>query len=290
MKAAIHPYDLHKMRRLLAVLGLVLLFGAQGTGLQAAEEVVQIRIVHRDAGEMLTIVQPMISPYGFISADAPSNSLIVIDDPASIARIQALVSKIDQPVPQLKIRVRYGDRQFLEEQSAGVEGRVAVGDVTVGTGQGEGEGLDATLSSEKRERQNRGEYTILVRSGSTAFISSGYDVPYPQRWSRLSHRHGHTGQGVVFKKVDTGFDVRPVLVGDIVQLEITPRISYIGRGHRPHPIRFTEAATRLNAPLGQWVEIGGIDSQYAEIHSQILSGGRASGEEGVVMRVMVTLN
>ncbi|MFN2282043.1 MAG: secretin N-terminal domain-containing protein, partial [Anaerolineales bacterium] len=97
----------------------------------AAEEVVQIRIIHRDVNEMLTIVQPLISQYGYISADVPSNSLIVIDNPEVVQRIHALVSRIDQPVAQLRIRVQYGYDNSRQGQSASVEGQVQVGDATI---------------------------------------------------------------------------------------------------------------------------------------------------------------
>ena len=277
-------------RRILFVFSLVLLFAIQGIALRAEEQVVQIRIAHRDAAEMLTIVQPLVGPHGYISADGPSNSLIVIDDPAFIARIQDLVAKIDRPVPQLKIRVQYGYQKNREERSATVEGRVEGGEATVGTGKRGQEGVDVGLSSQSSRQQDRGAYTILVRSGATAFISSGYDVPYPERWSRLAQRYGHTHSTIIFKKVDTGFDVRPVLVGEIVQIEITPRISYLGRRGLRQPVRFAEAATRVNAPLGQWIEIAGGDTRYADLHRQILSGGRAAVEEQLSMRLMVTLN
>jgi len=256
----------------------------------AAEDGVQIRIVHRDANDMLTMVQPLISPYGFISADGPSNSLIVIDNPAVIQRIRDLVARIDQPVPQLRIRVQYGYETSREEQSASVEGRVEVGDATIGVGDKRSDGITAELSAGERQSRNSGEYVVMVRSGSTAYISSGYDVPYPERWSRLSHKHGHISRPVTFKKVDTGYDVRPLLVGEIVQIEITPHISYLNaRGFR-QPIRFAEAATRLNVPLGQWVEIGSADTGTQEIYSQILSAGRSSGSERLSMRLMVTRN
>lgn len=275
---------------ILLVSGLALLLCIPAPSPGAQEKVVQIRIVHRDVTDMLTIVKPLVSPYGYISADVPSNSLIVIDDPAAVAKIQALVSEIDQPVAQLKIRVRYGYQKSRKEQSVEVEGRVEIGDVTVGTGDKTEEGLDATVSSGRRDLQDRGEYTIVVRSGNTAFIRSGYDVPYPQRWSQLSHRHGHISYPVTFLKVDTGYDVRPVLVGKIVQIDITPRISYVGRHGLSHPVRFAEAATRVHAPLGEWIDIGGIDSQYEEIHRQILSEGRDTGNTQLRMRLMVTLN
>jgi hypothetical protein len=281
-----------RRRREAVFLISIILFGAL-VGMMlpaAAEEVVQIRVINRDVSDILSIVQPLISPYGYISADVPSNSLIVIDQPAVVDQIRALVSRIDQPVPQLRIHVQYGYENSREDQSASVKGRVQVGDATIGVGDKTSEGIEAELSAGKDHRRNRGDYMVMVRSGSTAYISSGYDVPYPERWSRLSRRHGHTGGPVTFKKVDTGYDVRPVLVGEMVQIEITPHISYLdGRGFRK-PIRFAEAATRLNVPLGQWVEIAGTNDATQEIYSQILSAGRTSSGEQLSMRLMVTRN
>ena len=256
----------------------------------AAEEVVQIRIINRDVNEILTIVQPLISPYGFISADVPSNSLIVIDQPAVVNQIRTLVSRIDQPVPQLKIRVQYGYDNSRQGQSASVEGQVQVGDATIGAGDKASTGIEATLSAGQGQSQSKGDYMVVVRSGSTAYISSGYDVPYPERWSRLSRKHGHTGGPLTFKKVDTGYDVRPVLVGEMVQIDITPHISYLDARGLRQPIRFAEAATRLNVPLGQWVEIAGANEATQEIYSQILSAGRTSAGKQLSMRLMVTRN
>jgi len=272
----------------LSILWIALSVGYLAGVARASEEVVQIRIVHRDANDMLTIVQPLISQYGFISADTASNSLIVIDQPANVRRVQQLVSQIDQPVPQLKIRVQYGRQETSTDQSVATRGKIKVGDATVAVGNKKKEGIDVELSADESQRQDQGEYTVIVRSGSTAYISSGYDVPYPERWARLSHKHGHIQRPVTFKKVDTGYDVRPVLMGNNVQIEITPHISYINPRGLRQPIRFAEAATRLNVPLDQWVEIAGTSASTQEINRQILGGGRASSDSQLSMRLMVT--
>jgi len=271
---------------------LWMVFGLSGLGTlaPASEAVVQIRIVHRDANEMLTIVQPLISQYGYISADTASNSLIVIDNPAYINRIKLLVSRIDQPVPQLKILVQYGRQETTKDQSASVRGKIEAGDATIEVGEKKKEGIDVKLSSDERRRHDKGEYTVVVRSGSTAYINSGSDVPYPERWANLSHKHGHIRRPVTFKKVDTGYDVRPVLMGNNVQIEITPHISYISQRGIRQPIRFAEAATRLNVPLGKWVEVAGTNTSHQEINREILGAGRASGDSQLTMRLMVTLN
>lgn len=272
----------------LSILWIALSVGYLAGVARASEEVVQIRIVHRDANDMLTIVQPLISQYGFISADTASNSLIVIDHPANVRRVQQLVSQIDQPVPQLKIRVQYGRQETSTDQSVATRGKIEVGDATVAVGNKKKEGIDVELSADESQRQDQGEYTVIVRSGSTAYISSGYDVPYPERWARLSHKHGHIKRPVTFKKVDTGYDVRPVLMGNNVQIEITPHISYINPRGLRQPIRFAEAATRLHVPLDQWVEIAGTSASTQEINRQILGGGRASSDSQLSMRLMVT--
>jgi len=292
---------------------LVLVWIAIGLGTfvppaPASEAVVQIRVVHRDVSEMLTIVQPLISPNGYISADGASNSLIVIDHPVYVDRIRKLVSRIDQPVSQLKISVRFGRQKATQAQSTSARATIEAGNATIEAGdkkdtdKNEGsnasievgdkadDGVGVKMSSDKRRRQDSGEYTVIVRSGSTAYISSGSDVAYPERWSDLSRRHGYTRSNITFKKVDTGYDVRPVLMGNIVQIDITPHISYINpRGFR-RPIRFAEAATRLRAPLGVWVEIGGTNTGQQEINRQILGGGRASKNDQLTMQLMVTLN
>jgi hypothetical protein len=297
-----------KLLRYLVGVMLVIGMGHLSPHALASESVAQIRVVHRNVSEMLTIVQPLISPQGYISADAASNSLIVIDHPAYIDRIRKLVAQIDQPVAQLKIRVRFGPQKAKDEQSASARVDIKAGDTTIEAGDkkdggetddsnatieiGDQEdgGTNAKVSSDKGRRRDTKEYTVFVRSGGTAYISSGSDVAYPERWSNLSHRYGYNRTPIKFKKVDTGYDVRPILKGKMVQIDITPHISYVGPRGLRRPIRFAEAVTRLQAPLGVWVEIDGTGTQQQEINRQILGAGRASDDEQLTMQLMVTLN
>ena len=280
-------------RRTHVILTVGLIFAMAGlcsTATATEEKVAQIRIVHRDVSEMLTMVKPLVSKYGFISADVPTNSLIVIDHPAYVDRIAEFVARIDQPVPQLKIRVQYGYRDADKEQSVQTRGKIEAGDATINVGKKKDEGVDIDLKSDERQRTHDSEYTITVRSGSTAYISSGYDVPYPERWAHLSHKHGHISRTVTFKKVDTGYDIRPVLMGNNVQIEITPHISYSDPRGLRQPIRFAEASTRLIVPLGKWVEIAGTTASQQEINREILSRGRTENENQLTMRLLVTRN
>lgn len=291
---AFHPsFSSFRSARLHVVLIFLALsvwaFTAPGPS-QAEEQVVRIRIVNRNVEEILPLVRPLVSPAGFISADARSNSLIVIDETPSIRRIESLVQELDQPVPQLKIVVRFENQADAERLSAEANARVEAGKTNVTIGSREEEGADVQLDAGQNRTQRASEATIIVRSGSSAYIASGYDLPYPERWRDLAHRTGHAPTTTVFRSVETGYDVRPVLMGKMVQIDITPRLGYQDDRARRHQIRFAEATTQIMAPLGQWVVFGASANQRSELNARIMSAGRYSTAENLTMRLKVTLD
>nr|MBL0712576.1 hypothetical protein [Desulfobacterales bacterium] len=178
----------------------------------AQENVVQIRLTNRHVSEVLPLAQPLISPAGFISADARTNSLIVIDNPDAIARIRDLVQRVDQAVAQLKIRVRYESAESNANREARVAGQVKAGRTTVEGGKDsvDGEGVDAGLAAGHSRTQRQSDYVIRVRSGNTAYIEAGYDVPYRKRWQQLSRQYGYIPDSVVFQRVASGYVIRQV--------------------------------------------------------------------------------
>jgi hypothetical protein len=92
---------------------------------------------------------------------------------------------------------------------------------------------------------------------------------------------------VVFQRIETGMEVRPIIVGDHAYIEITPRISHeVSKGQK-EIIRFTKASTELTVPLGEWVDIAGIDEKSKEVISAILESGRGKQRVSLSMALMV---
>jgi hypothetical protein len=90
---------------------------------------------------------------------------------------------------------------------------------------------------------------------------------------------------VNFQRVETGFEVLPIVAGNTVQIEIIPRISSLeGSGQ---VVRFTEAATTLSVPKGQWVTFGGSSEQGNEVIRDILSYGSSSTNSTLSLSLMV---
>jgi hypothetical protein len=124
-------------------------------------------------------------------------------------------------------------------------------------------------------------------SGSPAYIVAGRHILYRERWAYFTRRYAAVGERVVSQRIETGFDVIPVVVGRQANVRIVPRISHMDAHGRRGIIQFTGAATRLTVPLGQWVRIGGTQQQSNEVIRAILASGSASQSSSVVISLKV---
>ena len=272
-----------KQRVRLAVWALaltVLTSGAVG----AAVEVVTLR--YRSPGEVMQIVRSMLSPDGKISADEPSYTLIIVDSEEVIARIMQSLAVIDRPVRQATVRVRFQESGQQEQRSVSGGGRVSGDNWSVSTGRiprGR-DGVDVRAQDRTVSRGGSSEYFINAISGSWAYIRVGQDIPYTARWSDLCRRYGRP---VVFQRIETGFDVKPVIRENMADVEIVPRISETGSGGRPGGVQFAEASTRVQVPLGQWVTIGGSDQSANEVLRAILEAGSSRQSSALNIQLWV---
>jgi hypothetical protein len=255
---------------------------------QEAETIKLLRLVHRNAEELLPAVQDLLGPEGMATADPPSNGLLVIDRAENVARIEAWLKEMDQPVPHLRVEVRFDNQAVESRAEVGVEGRVEAGDVAVSAGDRPAEGLTVGLEAGERQQRRTGSYVITVASGGTAHIVSGRDVPYREEWVRICRRYRTAISTLRFLQVDTGFEVRPLVTGDQVLVDITPRISYLDDARRPGMVRFTEARTQVKAPLGQWVSLVGTEDAAAEIFAAILGKGSGASAERLNIRLRIS--
>jgi len=121
-----------------------------------------------------------------------------------------------------------------------------------------------------------------VLEGAPAFIRVGQSLPYVQRFLAFAGNRIVYGQDTQFLNVTTGFEVLPRLNGDRVELEIAPRLSFVGnRGVQD--VNFQELRTTVSAKLGEWVDLGGINASRDEISRAILETASAQlGERGAV--------
>jgi type II secretory pathway component GspD/PulD (secretin) len=250
----------------------------------AAVEV--ISLIFRNPAEVLPLVKSMLSSEGKISADERTNSLIIVDSEEAIARIKQSLAVIDTPVRQASVRVRFQESTTREDRSVAGGGQVSGDNWSVSTGrrQRTRDGVDVHVQDRSVSRGGSSEYFINALSGSWAYIQVGQDIPYTTRWSDLCRRYG---RAVVFQRIETGFDVKPVIRENMADVEIVPRISEMGFGGRPGAVRFAEASTHVQVPLGQWVTIGESDQSGNEVLRAILEAGSSRQSSALSIHLLV---
>ena len=266
---------------LLAVLAAALTVASAS---HAAVEVIALR--YRSPSEVLPLVKPLLSAEGRISADDRTNQLIIIDSEEAIARVRQTLAVLDRHVPQATIRVRFQETGEREDRSISGGGQVSGdnGSVSAGRGRRRGEGVDVRVQDRSINRSGGSEYFINVLSGSWGYIRVGQDVPYSAYWVELCQRYRRT---VAYRRIETGFDVKPVIRETLAEVEIVPRISEMGSGGSSGVVHFTEAATRVQVPLGQWVVIGGSDQSTSEVVRAILESGSSHQSSAISIQLMV---
>ncbi|MCJ7547721.1 MAG: hypothetical protein MUP30_13040 [Deltaproteobacteria bacterium] len=276
---------INSKRILLIVLGALILSFACLTSASLAAEVAVIKVNYRSATDILPLVQNLLSPEGKASVDTRTNSLIVVDTKESLAKIESFVASMDQPAEQVKVRFRFQEQGVSTNRGVGASGTVSGEHGSVTVGGDRREGVHVRASDRVVSRRGNTESFISVMSGSSAYLWVGKDVPFTERWVYFTHHYAHVVETVNFQRIETGFEVLPIVAGSNVQIEIVPRISSLERGGQV--VRFTEASTTLSVPKGQWVTFGGSSEQGNEVFRDILSYGSSSTNSSLSLSLMV---
>ena len=250
-----------------------------------AADVAVIKVNYRSATDILPLVQDLLSPTGKVSVDTRTNSLIVFDTKESLTKIQAFVASMDKPAEQVKVRFRFQESGVSTNRDIGASGTVSRGRGSVTTGGDTRPGVHVRAQDTRVNRRGNTESFISVMSGSSAYLWVGRDIPYTERWIYLTRRYARVVETVNFQRVETGFEVRPIVAGNTVQIEIVPRISSFDK--QEQVVRLTEAKTTVAVPKGEWVIIGGTSEQSNEVFRDILSYGSTSTNSSLSLSLMV---
>jgi type II secretory pathway component GspD/PulD (secretin) len=249
-------------------------------------EIAVIRIDFRDASELLPMVETLLSPEGKAFVDTRTNSIIIKDRREFLDRIREVLAQSDNPGEQVRIRFRFQEEDLSRERDISVSGKVSGKRGSVVIGKRKRDGVSVNIRDSEANQRHHSESFITVVSGGSAYIRVGKDIPYTERWVYLCRRYAHFVEAVNFRSIETGMEVRPVVAGDHVHIEIVPRISYQEAGNRG-VIRFIEASTRLSIPRGRWIIIGGNREESNEVIRDILSRGGAEKRPTLSLSLMV---
>jgi len=262
--------------RLIILIG-ILFFILPVPGLFCTDPVI-IPLKYRDSSEVLPAVKNLLSEKGQVVFDARTSSLVIFDDKEHVKNILRFLDVFDRPARQVRISLRFQENRFAGGRSVSAGGSISGKDWRVNIGKKKNRGLNIDIQDQNRRTQSSYETFINVTSGSSAYIRTGKDIPYRERWIYLSKKYAVYSSNLAFKRIETGMDVKPVIVKERAIVKITPKLSYENNEGKKGVISFTRASTSLTKPLGQWRVIGGNSKSSKEVINALLESG--SGKKG----------
>ncbi|GAO37631.1 NolW domain-containing protein [Sulfuricella sp. T08] len=252
-----------------------------------------IPLKYRSAEELIPVIRPMLGAGENVGG--MNYQLFVRASDQGLRDIELLLAELDRARKNLRITLQQDVARSGGSESQGVSGAGRAGNVRIILPGKEPSGSGGLVIGGRQEDSLRYQITrstgsgqdntsqfINVLEGAPAFIRVGQSLPYVQRFLAFAGNRIVYGQDTQFLNVTTGFEVLPRLNGDRVELEIAPRLSFVGnRGVQD--VNFQELRTTVSAKLGEWVDLGGINASRDEISRAILETASAqSGERGAV--------
>lgn len=245
---------------------LLILFLLPALGLADDTRIQVIDLQGRSAEEMIPLIQPMLDEGDAITGTG--YQLILRTRPENLARVEAVVKRLDQAPKRLRITLHRGELDMreqyrhdvqLERKSDGV--RLEAGEAHNGGGlvveqRDEAGSAGVRMESTRRVRDADQRQQVQALEGQAAYIATGIDFPYVSQVDRYGSRG--RGTSIDYRETSTGFYVLARLRGDgQVQLDISPHKEDLSR-RGGGMVETSALITSVSGPVDTWLELGGI--------------------------------
>ena len=254
----------------------ILVFLAAFGTCTARADVDVIPLKYRNAEQVLPILRPLVEPGGALTG--MQNQLVIRASAANIADIRRVLASLDTMPRRLQISVRQDSGGVDASRGASANGNIVVRPGGV-TGNVDARFIDTRGGGESNVLQ-----TLQVMEGGVATINAGQSIPVPGRVVTRTVNGVVVQDTTSYRNVGTGFQVVPHLAGERVTLEINPRRDTPGSGG---VINVQGVSTTLSGRLGEWMELGGINSSSVQASSGILSGATTQRSDNLGIWVKV---
>ncbi len=239
-----------------------------------------IQLSNRPAEEMIPIIKPLLKPNDAITGSG--FQLFLRTDTNTLEEITRLLKVMDKAPRNLIITVRNNVDLGSESTDFNYSGNYEIGDdtrVVIGDSPPRDEGTRIRVNKNEREQESDTEHMVRVIEGGKAFIAAGEIRPFEHR-TIIRHRRGiSVYDSVDYQDITSGFYVTPHLTGNgNVSLQVQPHYRSVSNEHHG-TIDVQEADTMITAKLGQWVQIGGVDTDAKSKDKGILSTSRSESDK-----------
>ncbi len=255
---------------------------ASATWAQALET---IELENRTAEELIPVLEPLLESGGALSGQG--YTLFVRASASNVAQIRAAVERLDRKPRQLLVSVRRSSAEQIERERIDASGTLRTERGAVSANERPGARSSATISgsSGSLRTANEGISSVSVLEGSSAFISSGTSVPIITTVAVGVGRHRWGAAATEYRDLTNGFLVTPRVSGETVVLDIEQR----AEGLRDGTVRTQQLTTQISARIGEWVQLGGIETSSTHSQSGLLTRRHSTASDSQSVWVKVDL-
>ncbi len=234
-------------------------------------EMVVIPLKYRSAEDAVALLKPFMHPGGVISGTG--YTLVIRSTAKNITDLKEILADFDTALKRLQISVSYDRQYVLQDMQTDAK-------VTATNGNISGQ---VHVQQTRRRQDVAGVQRLQVVQGQWANIQAGKQFPVTQR---RTNPDGTVTESVTYQHVSTGFQVFPQIADSTVILKIRPFHSAMSREGQGQ-INSQSLETTVSAPLGTWVELGGIIQKLENGNnsSQYSTGPRGEAAAGLFLKV-----
>lgn len=243
----------------------------------ATTEMRLFQMTHRMPEEFVPTISQLLAGEGTVSA--LNGHLIVQASPEKLLQVEQLLQQLDVSPKNLTITV---ERNANRQQR--LNDLEASGGVSTSSNRSTRVNGDVVYRRNETQGHDFNQFSITLLENRAGFISTGQTVAFSQQWVQYTQRFARQVQTLVFRDIETGFSVRPKVIGDEIELEIMPAIRSLGS---LNTVSFDLLSTVVRVHPGEWLDIGALLTQRDEVSRAILSDRQENAELNQRFRVKV---
>jgi len=211
----------------------------------SAEEITILPLHHRLPEQVLPTLEPLVSPGGSIVG--AGNQLFVRTTPENLLELHTVLAAVDKPLQRLLISVRQGNDFRADERGLSLQqGRIQLGNNSQTQ-------LEGSVQNNQSQGNNQSSQQVQTVEGAAAQIYLGQSLPLAMRQIQRQNHQLVLTDTIQYVGVGTGFTALPRLVGDQVELNISPLQQQLNGNQ----IEQANLSTVIRGPLGTWIPLGG---------------------------------
>ena len=220
-----------------------------------AESIIKIFHTQQSAKELLSSIAPLYSQSAQFTAK--NNKLIVKASPQILFEIEKILQEIDQPQRNLLIEVSSPYNQSNNHDNNGIAYNTPYSNSYYNSRSNSNfnpnNRIHINHTRRKNSRNEPAYYKLRAVEGQWSTIQTGKRVPY---YNVQGGRNNPWQINTQLVDVSSGFEVFPILNGNLVTLKIRPKNNSMDNRH-PGWIETRSLDTSISGKLGEWIYLGG---------------------------------